>query len=396
MKKWKLLVGLTLLLLLLLGVTAQADSSSYGVVFGAANVNLRSEPSSNAAVIGAYDKGTWMVVTGYNNGFYQVGAPDGRFGWMRQDYLLVSAEATGTVGYVSHAGYLNLRREASTSAKVLGKYDDGTPCVVLDRAGDWYYVSVGGKTGYFLARYISTRSGVYSDKLGMVISPNKEVVHLRSGPGKNYRSLASVKGCTYVMILQQGDGWWKVAVNGQVGFMSTEFLRSGHIRLADGEALCQKAAGSSSSGSSGSAVTPTQQATYAVVNNPNPRDKLNLRSRASTKGQSLGKYSNGAVVTLISQGDQWCKVKTPDGKTGYMMTDYLSIPAAGSSSSTRIVRQPQGTYVNLRSSSSKSSRVLVQVPHGSTVVVLSEGKTWTKVRYNGYTGYMMTTFLKKQ
>lgn len=98
---------------------------------------------------------------------------------------------------------------------------------------------------------------------------------------------------------------------------------------------------------------------------------------------------------MISQGDQWCKVKTPDGKTGYMMTDYLSIPSASSSSSTRIVRHPQGTYVNLRSSGSKSARVLVQVPHGSTVVVLSAGKTWTKVRYNGYTGYMMTAYLKK-
>ena len=135
---------------------------------------------------------------------------------------------------------------------------------------------------------------------------------------------------------------------------------------------------------------------WAVVNNPNPRDKLNLRSRASTRGTSLGKYSNGTVVTMISQGDQWCKVKTPDGKTGYMMTDYLSIPSASSSSSTRIVRHPQGTYVNLRSSGSKSARVLVQVPHGSTVVVLSAGKTWTKVRYNGYTGYMMTAYLKKQ
>lgn len=58
-----------------------------------------------------------------------------------------------------------------------------------------------------------------------------------------------------------------------------------------------------------------------------------------------------------------------------MMTDYLSIPSASSSSSTRIVRHPQGTYVNLRSSGSKSARVLVQVPHGATVVVLSAGKT---------------------
>ena len=289
MKKWKLLAGLTLLLLLLLSVTAQADSSSYGVVFGAANVNLRSAPTTSSAVLGAYNKGTWMTVRGYSNGFYQVETPDGRYGWMRQDYLLISADATGTIGYVSHAGYLNLRREASTSAKVLGKYDDGTPCVILDRAGDWYYVSVGGQTGYFLTRFISTRSGVYSDKLGMVISPNKENVHLRSGPGKNYGSLASIPGCTYVMILQQGNGWWKIAVNGGVGFMSADYLRAGHIRRSEGEALCAKAAGSSASGGSSSTA---QQAAYAVVNNPNPRDKLNLRSRASTRGTRLGKYSN--------------------------------------------------------------------------------------------------------
>ena len=85
MKKWKLLAGLTLLLLLLLSVTAQADSSSYGVVFGAANVNLRSAPTTSSAVLGAYNKGTWMTVRGYSNGFYQVETPDGRYGWMRQD-----------------------------------------------------------------------------------------------------------------------------------------------------------------------------------------------------------------------------------------------------------------------------------------------------------------------
>ena len=77
----------------------------------------------------------------------------------------------------------------------------------------------------------------------MVISPNKENVHLRSGPGKNYGSLASIPGCTYVMILQQGNGWWKIAVNGGVGFMSTDYLRAGHIRRSEGEALCAKAAG---------------------------------------------------------------------------------------------------------------------------------------------------------
>ena len=49
--------------------------------------------------------------------------------------------------------------------------------------------------------------------------------------------------------------------------------------------------------------------------------------------------------------------------------------------------------LNLNDSTTEG-KVLVKVPHGADVTVLSHGSTWTKVRYNGYTGYMMTRFLK--
>lgn len=399
MKKWKWLFPLILLLLIF--TSAQAEAAEFGVVFGTKAVNMRSSPSTSASVPATYSRGTWMKVTGGTNGFYQVEAPDGRQGWVMQDYLLISSDATGTIGYVSHAGFLNLRQSPSTSAKVLGKYDDGTPFLILGRTGDWYHVSVGGKTGYFLASYVSTRSGVYSNTLGVVIAPLDETVALRSGPGKSYSRIASLPACTYLMVLQEGNDWWRVSANGKIGYISTEFVKSGHIRASEAKLLCEKLSSSSSSTTSSSSSTSasasgsTQQASYAVVNNPNPSDKLNLRSKASTRGKSLGRYKNGTVVTMISQGDQWCKVKTPDGKTGYMMTEYLSIPSKPATSTTRYVRHPDKTYVNLRSGASKSSRVLVRVPHGATVVVLAEGKTWTKVSYNGYTGYMMTSFLKK-
>ena len=72
MKKWKLLAGLTLLLLLLLSVTAQADSSSYGVVFGAAGgVSLnRGKLIVNNGIITSKGTGTtgdWGDGTGNQN-----------------------------------------------------------------------------------------------------------------------------------------------------------------------------------------------------------------------------------------------------------------------------------------------------------------------------------------
>lgn len=59
------------------------------------------------------------------------------------------------------------------------------------------------------------------------------------------------------------------------------------------------------------------------------------------------------------------------------------------------VNHPQHTYVYLRSLASKSSGMLMaRVPHGALVAVMIPGDTWTKVRYNGQTGYMMTSYLK--
>ena len=53
------------------------------------------------------------------------------------------------------------------------------------------------------------------------------------------------------------------------------------------------------------------------------------------------------------------------------------------------------SYVNLRSSPNKTAgNVYTKVPSGATVTVLIPGDEWTKVRYGGTVGYMMTSFLK--
>lgn len=50
--------------------------------------------------------------------------------------------------------------------------------------------------------------------------------------------------------------------------------------------------------------------------------------------------------------------------------------------------------LNLRKSASKSSAVLEQIPQKERVEVLDRGDTWSHVRYNGVTGYVMTRYLK--
>lgn len=69
------------------------------------------------------------------------------------------------------------------------------------------------------------------------------------------------------------------------------------------------------------------QSTYALVNNPNPADRLHLRTKADKGAKSLGKFYNRTPVIVLERGDTWSYVQIGRGSgcmTGYMMTKYLA------------------------------------------------------------------------
>ena len=63
--------------------------------------------------------------------------------------------------------------------------------------------------------------------------------------------------------------------------------------------------------------------------------KLNLRSGPGTNYKRLGQYAKGKEVVLIAKtSDSWYEVTAPDGKRGYMSTDYLTFARTEGSSTT--------------------------------------------------------------
>ncbi len=364
--------GLTfclLLALLLCAAPALAQNVRFGVVEGANTVNLRAAASSSSAWLGAYPEGTWVEVLAERGRFYYVSLPD-RQGYMSKDYVHISADAKGTIGVVT-GGALNLRQQPSMNAPILAQYDEGTPCILLNRTGAWYHVSVDGALGYFLAAYIRPQYTTYSEELATVIVPDRTSVRLRSGPGTNYEIQRNVPHGRCVMVLLRGSGWWKVAVDGSVGFIDSGFLREGIVRDVKGGA-----------------------APYAIVCNARAQERLHLRQAPSVSAKSLANYANGTVVTVLAQGTQWCQVRTAEGFTGYMMTDYLTLRNLPETPTLRVVH-PAGSAVNLRKSASTSTgRVIARVSSGELVTVLIPGGAWVKVSYGGDTGYMMAQFLQ--
>lgn len=71
------------------------------------------------------------------------------------------------------------------------------------------------------------------------------------------------------------------------------------------------------------AIRQLDRSAIAVVNNPNPADRLHLRKQPDRGSQSLGKYYNGTPVHLLNEKGEWVQVAI--GSTeGWMMKKYLA------------------------------------------------------------------------
>lgn len=266
------------------------------------------------------------------------------------------------------AGTLNLRAEASTESEILGKYGWGTEVEVLGFDGSWAYVQVGGQTGYMYTQYLGSEG---SASYISYVKTNTRGLNLRSEP--NGTILGSYPRGTQVTVLSTENGWSKVQVNGQTGYMSSQWL---------------SATKPSVSASGSTSVIGT-----AVVNNPMDTQVLFLRSEPSTASKARGYYRNGKAVDLIAKLDGWYKVKV-DGQTGYMMAKYLKVRSEAASGVATVYNPNGNSYVNFRSAASLNASILSTVPVGAEIKVLDKGTDWTKTEIDGVTGYISTWFLK--
>lgn len=143
-------------------------------------------------------------------------------------------------------------------------------------------------------------------------------------------------------------------------------------------------------------AVPAQAATYAtaVVKG----GWLRLRASASFAAETISAYYTGTSVTILGGSGDWFYVSTPDGKTGYMHADYLTITGSITGgqldeNTQAYVTSKNGKSVRMRTGPSQQYSVITSYPVGTPVTILISGDDWCKVRIGGRTGYMMTEFL---
>ena len=132
----------------------------------------------------------------------------------------------------------------------------------------------------------------------------------------------------------------------------------------------------------------------AVVSNPNPQDRLNLREQPSEAAASLGKYYNGVVVQIdqyLQNG--WVHVTIGNGEgiaQGYMSTQYL---AFGQDAQTVVSAIPQyqstSSQWSLRALPNDFGTELpIRYASGVQVELLGFTDEWWHMRVGDCTGYI--------
>ena len=123
---------------------------------------------------------------------------------------------------------------------------------------------------------------------------------------------------------------------------------------------------------------------------------VNFRKGPSTSYSRITTISKGNYVEVISTSGNWVKAKY-NGKTGYIHKNYVSgySSSSGSSQSGGTTKYVNATVgLNVRTGPSTSYSKIGKLDYREKVTVLSTSNGWSKINYNGKTGYVKSSYLQ--
>ena len=143
-----------------------------------------------------------------------------------------------------------------------------------------------------LAAMMAVSAYAYDVQGGTVTTSSS--VNIRQEATTESESMGKLSDGTRVAILDEVEGWFKIAYDGEVGYMSTDYVESQPIMNIE----C-----------GGAKVTTSV---------------LNMRSGPGTENSIVTKLYEGSVAKIIGINNAWFKVQY-GGNTGYISPDYVSI-----------------------------------------------------------------------
>lgn len=355
---------------------------------GSGTVNLRETASTTSRVLATVAHGGAVTILS-NDGswcFVQAGAYEG---YIMTKYLSVNGTTADTPAtddtpglgdgeteaiVKTASGTLNLREQPSMGAKVLMTIPRGESIVVTSRGEEWCAVRYGGVSGHVMTKFLSFPADSSAEPTAYAtVATQSGPLNMRSQPAVGSAVVVQIPKGAQVGVIAQSGSWSQVSYGGKSGYVMSSYLRTEND-------------------------TPTVTGSYARVTTAS--GSLNLRETPSADARVLLGIPQGTVLSVAAHENGWVKVSY-GGSTGYVMDKFLTFtddkPTAAPPAETAAAYvSTDNGGLNLRETASSDARVLMTIPDGAQVKLLQAGDTWSQVRYNAATGYVMSRYLDAQ
>jgi len=368
----KKIIYLIVIICIILSMSQSAFAA--GTFRATGDVNIRSEPSTDASVLMVIYTGSNVEVLEHNPAGWSKVQAGGTTGYIRSDYLKFPVGSTPATFYTTDG--VNLREAESTDSKKLSSVRTGTSVEMLEHnPAGWSKVRISGTTGYIRSDFLTCSSGVTSSTQtasppsspspAQAIGTLKTIgsVNMRSSSSTTASIVKTLSANTSVEVLaNEANGWTQARHNEATGYIRSDLL--------------------SESGSSSAQTVSTLKTIGSV----------NLRASSSTSASVVRTLAaNTSVEVLEKESNGWSCVRH-NGTTGYIRSDLLS--ESGSSSAQAIATLRTIGGVNFRTGPSTNADKIRTLPAGTSVDVLeNESNGWSRVRYKDTVGYIRSDLL---
>lgn len=214
-----------------------------------------------------------------------------------------------------------------------------------------------------LALLFALSSVAMAATYGVIKMPTKDgSVNLRKGPGTQYAVIGWGFHGDEVQILKVTGKWdyVKLMKNGRLGYIFNKYI----IKKVDGTTIA---------GWGQMAHVKTKYASSTV----------NLRKGPGTKYDVIASLHPNDKLAVLGKTGSWYEVQlVPGKKVGYIYKKYITNGVKGYTTAN----------VHMRKKGSSSAKILRTLPNGTDITVLNVGKKWTKIKYNGKTGYIFNKY----
>ena len=219
-------------------------------IITADSLNIRKEPIKESEVVGQALQGErYLVEEETENGWIKIST-----GYISGDYAEVKYSLNearkldarsmvlnlyDNLGISSVDNYLNVRKEPSETAEIIGKMTSKSAGEILETSedGKWYKIKSGPVTGYVSAEYILTGAQARDEALQVaelmaIVSTDR--LNVRTEPSTEAPIWTQISNNERYDVISQLDGWVEIELDSTSAFVSTDYV---DVRYALPEAI---------------------------------------------------------------------------------------------------------------------------------------------------------------